>query len=93
MGKSHYTVETIVAIREAEVLLAKGQTLAKMLRQIVISDATYYKWRKEYSGLHADRAKRYKKLEQDHQRQKHFIRGRLPILTGLLTYDWCKIWG
>jgi len=74
MGKVRYTVETIVAkLREAEVLLARGQTLAEVLRQIGISDATYYKWRKEYGGLQVDQAKRYKELEQENQRLRKVV--------------------
>ena len=53
MGKKRHTVEAIVAkLREAEVLMAKGQTIEEVMRQLGISDATYYKWRKEYGGLH-----------------------------------------
>ena len=64
MGKKRHTVEAIVAkLREAEVLMAKGQTIEEVMRQLGISDATYYKWRKEYGGLHIDQAKRYKELE------------------------------
>jgi len=61
MGKPRYTLEVIVAkLREAEVLLAKGQTLGEVVRQLGVSDATYYKWRREYGGLQVDQAKRGK---------------------------------
>ena len=74
MGKPRYTVEVIVSkLREAEVLLAKGQTLAEVVRQIGVSDATYYKWRKEYGGLQVDQAKRYKELEQENQRLRKVV--------------------
>ncbi len=76
MGKKRRTAESIVAmLREAEVQMAKGQRLAEVVRQLGISDATYYKWRKEYGGLHVDQAKRYKDGEQFN-------------LTGSLTYRW-----
>jgi|SRR5208283_4475281 len=74
MGKKRHTVETIVAkLREAEVLMAKGQTMEEVVRQLGISDATYYKWRKEYGGLQIDQAKRYKELEQENQRLRKVI--------------------
>jgi putative transposase len=81
MGKKRHTVESIVAmLREAEVLMAKGQPLAEVVRQLGISDATYYKWRKEYgrrldslSGLQVDQAKRYKELEQENQRLRKVV--------------------
>jgi len=43
MGKKRHTVESIVAkLREAEVLMAKGQTIEEVVRQLGVSDATYY---------------------------------------------------
>ena len=74
MGRKRHTVESIVAkLREADVLLAKGQTLAEVMRQLGISDPTYYKWRKEYGGLQIDQAKRYKQLEQENQRLRKVV--------------------
>jgi len=59
MGKQRHTAEQIIAkLREAEVLQGKGMPLEEVLRQIGISDATYYKWRKEYGGLRLDQAKK-----------------------------------
>jgi putative transposase len=74
MGKKRHSVETIVGkLREAEVLLAKGQPILEVVRQLGISDATYYKWRRDYGGLHVDQAKRYKELEQENQRLRKVI--------------------
>jgi transposase-like protein len=55
--------------------MAKGQTMEEVVRQSGISDATYYKWRKEYGGLHIDQAKRYKCLEEENQRLRKVIAG------------------
>jgi putative transposase len=74
MGKKRHTVESIITkLREAEVLQGKGQTLGEALRQLGISDATYYKWRKEYGGLRMDQAKRYKELEKENQRLRKAV--------------------
>jgi putative transposase len=74
MSKKRHSVETIVSmLREAEILLGKGQTLSEVLRQLGISDATYYKWRKEYGGLKVDQAKRYKELELENQRLRKVV--------------------
>jgi putative transposase len=74
MGKKGHTVESIVSkLREADVLIAKGQTMEEVVRQLGISDATYYKWRKEYGGLQVDQAKRYEELEQENQRLRKVI--------------------
>lgn len=74
MSKKRHTAESIITmLREAEVLQAKGQTLAEVVRQLGISDATYYKWRKEYGGLRVDQAKRYKELEQENQKLRKVV--------------------
>jgi transposase-like protein len=74
MGKKRHTAEEIITkLREAEVLLAKGQSIGEACRQLAISEQTYYKWRKEYGGLHVDQAKRLKQLEQENGRLKRVV--------------------
>jgi transposase-like protein len=74
MGKKRHTAEEIITkLREAEVLLARGQSMAEVCRQLAISDQTYYKWRKEYGGMHVDQAKRLKQLEQENSRLKRVV--------------------
>jgi transposase-like protein len=80
MGRQKHTAEQIIGkLREAEVLQAKGMSMEEVLRQLAISDATYYKWRKEYGGLRVDQAKRLKELEQEN--------GRLRKVVSDLTID------
>ena len=46
MGRQKHTAEAIiVTLREAEVLQAKGKSKEEILRELAVSDATYYKWR------------------------------------------------
>ncbi len=68
-GRQRHEAEQIISnLREAEVLQGKGMSVEEVLRQLGISDATYYKWRKEYGGLRVDQAKRLKELEQENSR-------------------------
>jgi len=74
MGQQRHTAEQIVGkLREAEVLHGKGMPMAEVLRQLGISDATYYKWRKQYGGLRIDQAKWLKELEQENSRLKKAV--------------------
>jgi len=74
MGRQRHTAEQIISkLREAEVLQGKGMSLEEVLRQLGISDATYYKWRKEYGGLRVDQAKRLKELEQENSRLRKVV--------------------
>jgi transposase-like protein len=74
MGRQRHTAEQIIGkLREAEVLTSKGMPMEEVLRQLGISDATYYKWRKEYGGLRVDQAKRLKDLEQENTKLKKVV--------------------
>ncbi len=59
MKRKRFKAEEIVnKLREADVLIAQGQTVAHACKQIGVTDQTYYRWRKEYGGLKADQATR-----------------------------------
>ncbi len=64
MGKNRHTGEEIVAkLRQVDVLTAQGRTVAEAIRQIGVTEVTYYRWRSEYGGLKSDQVKRMKELE------------------------------
>lgn len=74
MPKKRHTAEEIITkLREADVLQAKGQTLAESCRQLSITEQTYYKWRKQFGGLRVDQAKRFKEIEQENTRLKRMV--------------------
>ena len=51
MSRKHYSAERIVnELREADVLIAKGQAVAQACKRIAVTGFTYYRWRKEYVG-------------------------------------------
>jgi putative transposase len=69
-----FTAEQIVnKLREAEVELAKGQTIPGVARKLGITDQTYYRWRREYGGLKVDQARRLEELEQENARLKRLV--------------------
>jgi putative transposase len=74
MARKRFSVEEIVnKLRQADVELAKGQTVAAVCKLIGITDQTYFRWRKEYGGLKVDQAKRFKELEQENARLKRLL--------------------
>ncbi len=74
MARKRYSAEQIIKkLREAEVLQAQGQTIAQVVRQLGVTDQTYYRWRKEYGGLKVDQAKRLKELERENSRLKKLV--------------------
>ncbi len=74
MPRVKFSVEQIIhKLREAEVLLAQGQTIKDICRTWSITDPTYSRWRQEYGGLKLDQAKRLKDLERENARQKRAV--------------------
>ena len=74
MGKTRHTAEEIVAkLRQVDVLMAQGRTVAEAIRQIGVTEVTYYRWRNEYGGLKSDQVKRLKELEMENARLRRAV--------------------
>lgn len=74
MGKKRHTAEEIVSkLRQVDVLTAQGRTMAEAIRQIGVTEVTYYRWRNEYGGLKSDQVKRLKDLEMENARLRRAV--------------------
>ena len=74
MVKRKHSIEQIIGkLREAEVELAQGRSVAEVCRSLGVPEQTYYRWRKEYGGLKMDQAKRLKVLEQENTRLRRAV--------------------
>ena len=72
-GKRVKAEEIVNKLRQADVELARGNTVAAVCKLLGITDATYFRWRKEYGGMKVDQAKRLKALEQENARLKRLL--------------------
>ena len=74
MKRKRDSPEQIIAkLREAEVLLQKGEAVPQVCRQLGVTVQTYYRWRKEYGGMRVDQAKRLKEVEKENARLKKLV--------------------
>jgi putative transposase len=74
VSRKRFTAEQIITkLREAEVLLSKGQKVGEVCRQLNVSENTYFRWRKEYGGLDVQQARRLKELEKENARLKKLV--------------------
>lgn len=74
MPKHRYTTEEIIhKLREADVLIGQGQTVAQASKQIGVTEQTYFRWRKSHGGLKVDQAKRLRDLEAENARLKRAV--------------------
>lgn len=78
MSKLRRTPEQVIRkLRQAEVLSGQGKNVSEICRELGVSDATYYKWRKEiflpWGGMGIDQAKRLKQLEGENLRLRRLV--------------------
>jgi putative transposase len=71
--KRHKPEEIVAKLRQVDVLSSQGQSMAKAIRAIGVTEVTYYRWRQEYGGLRSDQVKRMKSLEVENARLRRAV--------------------
>ncbi|MCZ8122373.1 MAG: IS3 family transposase [Magnetospirillum sp.] len=65
--------QAVTKLRQIDVLVAQGRTVAQACKEAELSGQSYYRWRKEYGGLDIEQAKRFKELERENARLKRLV--------------------
>ena len=74
MKRKFHTPEQIVKkLREADAAVASGSTIEQVCKQLGISDATYYNWRKQYGQMKLDQVKQFKALQRENTQLKKLV--------------------
>ncbi|WP_238179943.1 IS3 family transposase [Methylobacterium oxalidis] len=73
MAKRPKPEEIVAKLRQADVLISQGQSVAEAIRAIGVTEVTYYRWRKEYGGLKSNQVRRMKDLETENARLRKAI--------------------
>jgi transposase-like protein len=74
MGRKIFTAEQIIfKLREVEVLVGQGMSIAEACRKIAVTEQTYYRWRKEYGGMGTEQLRRLKELEKENARLRRVV--------------------
>ena len=71
--KRHKPEEIVAKLRQVDVLVSQGQSVADAVRAVGVAEVTYYRWRQEYGGLKADQVKRLKALETENARLRRAV--------------------
>ncbi len=70
MKRSRYSEEQIVyALQQAE----SGTPISDLCRQLGVSDATFYAWKKKYAHLGVSELRRLRQLEDENSRLKRLV--------------------
>ena len=72
-GKREKPEDIVSKLRQVEVLQGQGMTIADAVRQIGVTQQTYYRWRKQYAGMNRAQLKRLKDLEKENQRLRRAV--------------------
>ncbi len=74
MPRKRPTPEEIVAkLRQVDVLVSQGKSVADAVRSIGTTEVSYYRWRREYGGLKTAQVKRLKELEAENARLRKAV--------------------
>ena len=71
--KKHKPEEIVAKLRQVDVLVSQGQSVAEAVRSIGVTQFTYYRWRKEYGGLKTNQVRRLKELEKENERLRKAV--------------------
>jgi len=70
MKKKRFSIEQIVAVlKQAEL----GMPVADLIRQVGISEQTFYRWKKQYAGMQSDQVREFKQLQEENGRLKKLV--------------------
>jgi transposase-like protein len=72
-GKKHRPEEALAKLRQVDVVVSQGQSVAEAVRAIGVTEVAYYRWRREFSGLKSDQVKRLKRLEAENTRLRKAV--------------------
>ena len=72
-GKRPKPEEIVSKLRQVEVLQRQGMSIADAVRQIGVTQQTFYRWRKLYGGMQRSQLARLKELEKENQRLRRAV--------------------
>ncbi|KGE08249.1 transposase [Burkholderia gladioli] len=70
MKRKRFSIEQIVVVlKQAEL----GMPVAHLIRQVGISEQTFYRWKKQYAGMQSDQVRELKQLQDENARLKKLV--------------------
>ena len=65
--------EIIVKLRQIEVLMGQGMPQIDTIRQISVTEQTYYRWKKKYGGMGTEQLKELKRLHKENEHLRRAV--------------------
>jgi len=68
-----------------------GMAVADIIRQVGISEQTFYRWKKQYAGMQSDQVRELKQLQDENARLKKLV-AELSLDKAILPDVAAKNW-
>ena len=65
--------EIVLKLRQVEVLVGQGMSRLDAIRQIGVTEQTFYRWRKKYGGMGTEQVKELKRLRKENERLRRAV--------------------
>lgn len=72
-NKRHKPEEIVAKRRQVEVLVGRGMARLDAIREVSITEQTYYRWRKHYGGMGTNQLKELKRLQRENERLRKAV--------------------
>jgi|TARA_B100001964_G_C14056269_1_gene519337 transposase len=71
--KRHKPEEIVTKLRQVEVLVGQGMSRIDAIREVSITEQTYYRWRKRYGGMGTGQLRELKRLQKENERLRRAV--------------------
>ena len=71
--KRHKPEEIVTKLRQVEVLVGQGMSRIDAIREVSITEQTYYRWRKRYGGMGTGQLRELKLLQKENERLRRAV--------------------
>ena len=71
--KRHKPEEIVTKLRQGGVFVGQGMARIDAIRQVQITEQTFYRWRKQYGGIETTQLKELKRLQKENERLRRAV--------------------
>lgn len=71
--KRHKPEDIVMKLRRVEVLCGEGMPRVDVIRQVLLTEQTFDRWRKQYGGMGTDQLKELKRLQKENERLRRAV--------------------
>ena len=76
--KRHEPEEIVTKLRQVEVLVGQGIARVDAIREVRITEQTFYRWHKQYGGMRTEQLKELNRLQKENERLRKAVSDLTP---------------